>query len=100
MADLSANMILDVLRGLKDPEVGTSIVDLGLIYEIDTDPTGIVRIKMTTTTRFCPVSGFIVEAVKNRAAEVDGVIDVVVDLVYDPPWSPDMAALFSFEQPA
>ncbi len=100
MPSLSQNTILDVLRGIQDPEVGTSIVDLGLIYGIDADLTGIVRIRMTTTTRFCPASGFLVEAVKNRVSEVDGVVDVVVDLVYDPPWSPEMAALFSFEQPA
>jgi metal-sulfur cluster biosynthetic enzyme len=95
--DLTQDIVLDALRGIEDPEVGTGIVDLGLVYGVDIDENGVVTIKMTTTTRFCPASGFIVDAVRTRIEQIDCVTEVVVDLVYDPPWSPEMSALFSLE---
>lgn len=94
---LTRDAVLDALREIEDPEVGTGIVDLGLVYGIDIDETGFVKVQMTTTTRFCPVSAFIVDAVRTRIEQMDSVSHVAVDLVYDPPWSPDMAALFTME---
>ena len=87
------------LRGVIDPELGHNIVDLGMIYEIDVQDLGLVRIVMTTTTRFCPASAFLQDAVARAASAVDGVTDVEVELTYDPPWDPDrmtpeLAALF------
>ena len=96
-SSLTQETVLDALREIEGPEVGTGIVDLGLVYGLDIHENGVVKIKMTTTTRFCPASGFIVGAVRNRVEQINGVTEVVVDLVYDPPWSPEMAALFSLE---
>jgi len=96
--DVKKEEILAALREIEDPEVGTNLVDLGLIYEIDTSESGVVKIEMTTTTRFCPASAFIIEAVKTRVGTIDGVGEVLIDLVYEPPWSPEMARLFSLER--
>jgi metal-sulfur cluster biosynthetic enzyme len=53
-----------------------------------------VKIKMTTTTRFCPASGYIADAARQRVEDIAGVRQAVVDLVYEPAWSPDMVSLF------
>ncbi|OWV84650.1 hypothetical protein ATY81_27490 [Rhizobium sp. R72] len=93
---LTRDNILDALREIEDPEVGTGIVDLGLIYDVWIAQDGFVTVEMTTTTRFCPASGFLAEAVKMRLQALEGVREAQVRLVYDPPWSPEMAASFSF----
>jgi metal-sulfur cluster biosynthetic enzyme len=79
------------LRGVIDPEIGLSVVDVGLIYEIRLDA-GTAVITMTTTTRGCPATQFLVDAVRERAMETRVARDVEVRLTYDPPWSPDMMA--------
>ena len=86
--------VRNALREIEDPEMGTSIVDLGLIYEIDVTEPAVVKIKMTTTTRFCPASGYIADAARQRIEDIAGVNRAVVDLVYEPAWSPDMVSLF------
>jgi metal-sulfur cluster biosynthetic enzyme len=75
------------LAGVIDPEMGMSVIDLGLIYEIDVRD-GALVVTMTTTTRFCPAAGFLVDAVRARVAEF-GLPDVTVSLTYDPPWTPE-----------
>lgn len=80
------------LRGVIDPELGHNIVDLGMIYDVDVAEDGAVRVVMTTTTRFCPASAFLQEAVTERASAVPGVTSLVVELTYDPPWEPDRAS--------
>jgi metal-sulfur cluster biosynthetic enzyme len=78
------------LREVIDPELGFNIVDLGMIYDIGVNDNGAVEVLMTTTTRFCPATGFLQEAVSERASSVPGVTAVQVELTYDPPWGPDM----------
>ncbi|WIY52364.1 metal-sulfur cluster assembly factor [Devosia sp. YIM 151766] len=80
------------LRAVIDPELGHNIIDLGMVYAIDVDSDGAVLVLMTTTARFCPASGFLQEAVSERAAEVEGVTRVRVELTYDPPWTPERMA--------
>ncbi len=87
--------VLQALREIEDPEVGTNIVDLGLVYEVVIVEPATAHIRMTTTTRFCPVAGMIAEAVRARVATIDGISRADVELVYDPPWSPDMVNMFS-----
>lgn len=82
--------ILDALRMIIDPEIGGNIVDLGLIYEVKTSAGGVAEITMTTTTRGCPASSYLNEAVQNSAQQVPGVDHADVHLTYEPPWSPDM----------
>ncbi|MCO5090003.1 iron-sulfur cluster assembly protein [Bosea sp. (in: a-proteobacteria)] len=80
------------LRDVLDPEMGRSVVDLGLIYAITAAPDGTVAITMTTTTRGCPLAGFLREAVAMAAGAVEGVATVTVTLTYEPAWEPAMIA--------
>jgi metal-sulfur cluster biosynthetic enzyme len=95
--ELTPEDVLAALRDIEDPEVGTNIVDLGLIYEVVVGTDGMVNVKMTTTTRFCPASGFLADAVKVRVEHLAGVRRAQVDLVYEPAWSPEMAQRFSLD---
>lgn len=78
------------LREVIDPELGFNIVDLGMVYDLAVGEDGTVHVLMTTTTRFCPASAFLQEAVTERATTVPGAGAVTVELTYDPPWGPDM----------
>lgn len=80
------------LRGVLDPEIGRSVVDLGLIYAIVAAPDGSVAIAMTTTTRGCPLARFLKGAVAMAAGAVEGVAAVTVTLTYEPAWEPAMIA--------
>ena len=80
------------LRDVRDPEIGRSVVDLGLIYAITAAPDGSVAVTMTTTTRGCPLAGFLKEAVAMAAGAVEGVAGVTVTLTYEPAWEPAMIA--------
>lgn len=85
-----ADDIRNALRMIIDPEIGRNIVDLGLIYNIVVEEGGIVRVTMTTTTRGCPASGYLKEAVSNCVWYVPGVEYAEVHMTYEPPWTPDM----------
>ncbi len=84
--------IRNALRMIIDPEIGRNIVDLGLIYEIAVEEGGIARIAMTTTTRGCPASDYLKDAVSNCVWYVPGVEYAEVRLTYEPPWTPEMMA--------
>ncbi len=79
--------IINTLKETYDPEIPVNIYDLGLIYDVSIDQRGHVLIRMTLTTPGCPVAQSFSESVANRVRMVVGVEDVVVDLVWDPPWS-------------
>ena len=86
--------IREALRVIIDPEIGRSIVDLGLEYDIAVEEGGVARVTMTTTTRFCPASDYLREAALACLRNVPGVDHAEVCLTYEPPWSPErMAAL-------
>lgn len=77
------------LSEVVDPEAGLNIVDLGLVYGVEIDASG-VRVRMTMTSAACPMTAMIVEDVEialERLLPPD--LPVVVDLVWDPPWTPD-----------
>ena len=82
--------VLDSLRTVIDPELGENLVDLGLIYRVEADAAGAVRIEMTTTTRGCPAAAFLKEAAHSAASLAPGAGCVAVLLTDAPPWSPDM----------
>jgi len=77
------------LKQCMDPEIPISIVDLGLIYGIDISEKNDVNIKMTMTTKGCPLHDTMVDDVKRYTRKVSGVNNVNVDIVWDPPWSMD-----------
>ena len=81
--------IVAVLRTIYDPEIPVNILDLGLIYALDIDEQGNVDIDMTLTAPACPVAGTFPSVVESRVSEVPGVNSVHVELVWEPPWSPD-----------
>lgn len=80
---------ISTLKEIYDPEIPVNIYDLGLIYDLSVDVRGRVFIKMTLTTPACPVAQSFPEIVANRVRMIAGVSDVIVDLVWDPPWSQD-----------
>ncbi|PSH61997.1 hypothetical protein CU102_26270 [Phyllobacterium brassicacearum] len=82
--------VRESLKIILDPELGENIVDLGLIYGLDVAANGNVRVTMTTTTKACPATGFLQEAVKLHISGVPGVSAVQVDLTYEPQWSPKL----------
>ena len=81
--------IVEALRKVYDPELPVNIYDLGLIYGIDIATNGDCHIDMTLTAPACPVAGMMPVMVKNALEQVEGVGEVQVDLVWDPPWSQD-----------
>lgn len=81
--------IREALMDVIDPELGFNIVDLGLIYGITVDD-GKVHIVMTMTTPGCPATNYLQEGTRQRALAVPGVKDVEVQVVWSPPWTPDL----------
>jgi FeS assembly SUF system protein len=79
--------IIAALRGVYDPEIPVNVYDLGLIYDLKLDPSGLVSIRMTLTSPACPVAGSLPGEVQARVQAISGVTAVNVELVWDPPWS-------------
>lgn len=87
-SEVTEEVVLDALREVHDPEIPVNVVDLGLIYEMEIDD-GHIDIDMTLTSMGCPTADAIVRDVELTAEQVDGVEDVDVELVWQPPWSPE-----------
>ncbi|HET6797473.1 MAG TPA: iron-sulfur cluster assembly protein [Gemmatimonadales bacterium] len=81
--------IRKAIRAVKDPELNLNIIDIGLVYEVDIDDDGDVRIQMTLTSPGCPAGGEIIEDVKRVVGDMEGVRSVDVELVWDPYWTPE-----------
>ncbi|WP_075996264.1 SUF system Fe-S cluster assembly protein [Nitratireductor basaltis] len=81
--------IIAALKTVYDPEIPSDIYELGLIYKVDIEDDRTVKIDMTLTAPGCPVAGEMPGWVQNAVAGVEGVMDVEVDMVFDPPWTPD-----------
>ncbi|MDR0371038.1 MAG: SUF system Fe-S cluster assembly protein [Prevotellaceae bacterium] len=82
--------IVKMLKTVYDPEIPVNIYDLGLIYKVETDDSGNVKIEMTLTAPNCPAADFILEDVKMKIESIEGIQSVEVEIVFDPPWSKDM----------
>jgi FeS assembly SUF system protein len=81
--------VVEALHTVYDPEIPVDIYELGLIYDINIDPTGNVAIKMTLTAPGCPVAGSMPGMVKDAVETVESVGEIDVELVWDPPWDRD-----------
>jgi len=90
MADktLTKDAIFNQLKQVFDPEIPINIVDLGLVYGVDIKD-GSVDVQMTLTSPGCSVGPYIAQQAEWAISELDDVQDVNVELVFDPPWSPD-----------
>ena len=89
MEQITEEQIKNSLKQCMDPEVPLSIVDMGLIYGINISENNDVKIKMTMTTRGCPLHDTMVDDVTRYTKKVPGVNNVQVDIVWDPPWTKD-----------
>ena len=89
VSTVNVENVRDSLKKCMDPEVPLSIVDMGLIYGIDVTENNDVNIKMTMTTKGCPLHETMVDDVKRYAKKVSGVNNVDVEIVWDPPWTMD-----------
>jgi len=86
---LNNDTVIEALRDVFDPEIPVNVVDLGLIYNVDVSD-GDVHVEMTLTAPGCGMGPYIAQQAEWRIAEIDDVEDVQVDVVFDPPWTPDM----------
>ncbi len=81
--------IIEMLKTIYDPEIPVNIYDLGLIYKIDIDAAGIVKVEMTLTAPGCPVAQTFPGTVEAAVKSVPGVADATVELIWEPAWTKD-----------
>ncbi len=88
MSDLKEKVIKEIKK-IYDPEIPVNIYELGLIYKIEIIDEKKVNIDMTLTTPNCPVADSLPKMVKNNILKIEGISDVNLNLVWDPPWTKD-----------
>ncbi len=81
--------VIDILKTCYDPEIPVNIYELGLIYDVTVDEASAVHIKMTLTSPMCPVAGSLPPEVEGKVKRVPGVQGAKVDVVWEPPWTPE-----------
>lgn len=81
--------IIAALKTVYDPEIPTDIYELGLIYKVDIEDNRMIKVVMTVTAPGCPVAGEMPGWVRDAIGTVQGVMDVEVEMTYDPPWTPE-----------
>tara|TARA_B100001564_G_C20337986_1_gene533162 strand:- start:325 stop:675 length:351 start_codon:yes stop_codon:yes gene_type:complete len=89
MSELKEKIVTEIKK-IYDPEIPVNIYELGLIYKIDIKDAKKVNIEMTLTSPNCPVAESLPKMVKDNILKLDGVDDVDLKLVWDPPWTQDM----------
>jgi metal-sulfur cluster biosynthetic enzyme len=80
--------VVEVLRGVEDPELGMDIVDLGLLYDVEVEDSN-VKVIHSLTSMGCPAGPMIQEGIHEAVAAIPGVENVEVELTWDPPWTPE-----------
>ncbi|KKP59311.1 MAG: hypothetical protein UR52_C0008G0021 [Candidatus Gottesmanbacteria bacterium GW2011_GWA1_34_13] len=95
---ITKKQILSQLRTVMDPELGISLVDLGLIYGVKCLKNGFVKVTMTLTTMGCPLFDVMADDIKTKVKTLKGVKDVKVELVFEPVWSTDKMSKNAKEQ--
>jgi metal-sulfur cluster biosynthetic enzyme len=86
---VTSDAVRKALRGVKDPELGLNIVDIGLVYDIDVSETNDVHVKMTLTSPGCPSGPEILEDARLVVQELEGVNSAEIELVWEPYWTPE-----------
>ncbi|GGA34653.1 DNA methyltransferase [Kroppenstedtia guangzhouensis] len=87
--------VMEALETVEDPELHIDIVNLGLVYGVDIDDEGNVKVTMTLTAMGCPLAGMINEMVETAVKSVEGVKSVEVNIVWNPPWSKDRMSRYA-----
>ena len=88
MSDIK-NKVIEAVKKIYDPEIPVNIYELGLIYKIEVDEKNKVNVDMTLTSPNCPVAESLPNEVKENIKKIDGVSDVDLNLVWEPPWDKD-----------
>ena len=86
---ITREAVVEALRDVYDPEIPVNVYDLGLVYDIQLTGAD-VYVQISLTALLCVMGHYIAQQAEWRIAEVDGVDDVEVEMVFDPPWSPDL----------
>ena len=86
---LNEEIIYEALKDVYDPEIPVNIVDLGLVYGVEIKDND-VKVNMTLTFAGCGMGPYFAQQAEWRIAEIEEVDDVEVDLIFEPPWNPDM----------
>lgn len=81
--------IVEALHTVYDPEIPVNIYELGLIYDLEIEPSGTVLVRMTLTTPACPVAGSLPGEVQRKIMSVEPIVSAKVDLVWEPAWTKD-----------
>ncbi|NNC96158.1 MAG: DUF59 domain-containing protein [Chitinophagales bacterium] len=84
------NTAIEVIKTIYDPEIPVDIFELGLIYELNVDEERNLEVIMTLTSPACPVAGTLPQEVEDKLKGIQGIGEVTLELVFDPPWSQDM----------
>jgi metal-sulfur cluster biosynthetic enzyme len=92
MEKVTKEQVYEAIKTVIDPEVGFNLVDMGLIYDAIIDDDNNVHVKMTLSTRGCPLHQMMKQWVEDAVKKVSGVKDVEVEIVWDPPWNISMAS--------
>jgi FeS assembly SUF system protein len=87
-ANVSEDAVISAIATVFDPEIPVNIYELGLIYAVEIAPSGDVKVEMTLTAPGCPSAQELPEMVRTAIAQIEGVGDITVDTVWDPPWDP------------
>ncbi|MBC7333948.1 MAG: DUF59 domain-containing protein [Actinobacteria bacterium] len=89
--------ILKALSEVYDPEIPINIVDMGLVYKVDIDDHNNVEVDMTMTVRGCPMHAFLTRQARDRLEKIKGIGNVKINLVWDPPWTPERISKSAIE---
>jgi FeS assembly SUF system protein len=87
-ASVTQDAVISAIASVYDPEIPVNIYELGLIYAVEISDAGDVKVEMTLTAPACPSAQELPEMVRTAIAALDGVGDITVDTVWDPPWDP------------
>ncbi len=82
--------VISQIKTVYDPEIPVDIYELGLIYKVELEDDWVLKVDMTLTAPGCPVAGEMPIWVHDACIMIDGVVKVEVDMVFDPPWTPDL----------
>ncbi len=87
---ITREQVLEKLKEVYDPEIPVNVVDLGLIYDVRVSDKNEVHVQMTLTVAGCGMGPYIAQQAEWSVSEMEGVKDATVEMVFDPPWSPDL----------
>lgn len=89
-ATVTKDQVLEKLKDVFDPEIPVNVVDLGLIYGVEISDGNEVRVQMTLTAPGCGMGPYIAQQAEWAVSELEGLEDVTVEMVFEPPWTPDL----------